>query len=208
MASSHPRPLATIAPHPTHIPPPKPPLVPRRTKQSSACTGCKARKTKCSDTQPCKKCVQTGSECIFPAGLDRRKKYAQRRAELELETVHRLLDLIIELFEAGDMVQLKTLITSVKENRARELALFGNQVASIQGTGSECQGLESSSVPGDDLLSDIECIIERPTLLSSSSASSVGSLNAVNTFTEGTNRDEGSHETGYIGEEYGMTWII
>jgi hypothetical protein len=75
----------------------------------------------CSGTHPCEKCVLAKQECIYPAGLDRRRKYAQRRMEQELEAAHRLLGLIIEVFDAGDTVQLRTQISAAKEDRVVRL---------------------------------------------------------------------------------------
>ncbi|KAL3444586.1 fungal-specific transcription factor domain-containing protein [Aspergillus insuetus] len=202
MASSHSRPFASIAPNPAHATLPKPVLVPRRTKQSSACTGCKARKTKCSGTHPCEKCILTGKECIFPAGLDRRRKYAQRRVEQELEAAHRILDVIIEVFEAGDSAQLRALITSAKKDRAREIALFEGRAPSIQEeSGSQSQGSKSSSFSAS--VNDVQ----KRRNSSSSSSTSVGSLNEVNRLTEDPNRNEESRATGYIGKESEIAWM-
>ncbi|KAL4781043.1 hypothetical protein BJX76DRAFT_336285, partial [Aspergillus varians] len=61
--------------------------LPKRTKRSNACMACKARKSKCGGGQPCYKCIEIGSECIFAVGLDRRRKYAQRHAEQELTLI-------------------------------------------------------------------------------------------------------------------------
>jgi hypothetical protein len=73
--------------------------------------------------------------------------------EQELEGVHRLLDLIIEVFEAGDSAQLKALITSAKEDRAREIALFDRRTPSIlEESGSQSQGSRGSLVLGDDVM--------------------------------------------------------
>ncbi|KAL3462209.1 fungal-specific transcription factor domain-containing protein [Aspergillus heterothallicus] len=165
-------------------------------------------------TQPCEKCVQTGQQCFFPTGLDRRRKYAQRRAEEELEVAHRLLDLIIEVFEAGDLAQLRTLISSTKKNRARELALFeGSAATKAHESGSQSRGSKSSSAPAGDLLRNDNIPINRPSSAissvssSSSSAASVGSLNKVNILTEDPNRNEASRATGYIGKESEIAWM-
>ncbi|KAL2856512.1 fungal-specific transcription factor domain-containing protein [Aspergillus pseudoustus] len=144
-------------------------------------------------------------------GLDRRRKYAQRRAELEVESLRQLLDVIIAVFDAGDMDQLKTLISSAKENRAHEMALFEGQIASVLETRSQSlsQGSKGSSAPEDDISkSEDEDPIKRPkSSISSSSSASVGSLNEVNTLTEDPNRNEESRATGYIGKESEIAWM-
>ncbi|KAJ0426756.1 fungal-specific transcription factor domain-containing protein [Aspergillus carlsbadensis] len=211
MASPHSRAFASIAPNPAHAGLSKPLLLPRRTKQTSACTGCKARKTKCSGTHPCEKCILTGKECIFPAGMDRRRKYAQRRMEQELETVHRLLDLIVEVFEAGDSAQLRALISSAKEDRAREVALFDGRTPSIQEESgsqsqSQSQGSRSSSLLADESKDSVNALQKRRDS-SSSSSTSIGSLNEVNRLTEDPNRNGESRATGYIGKESEIAWM-
>jgi hypothetical protein len=77
--------------------------------------------------------------------------------EQEIEAAHRLLDVIIEVFEAGDSSQLRELISSAKHDRARELALFEGRTPSIQEeSGSQSQGSKSSSVLGDEVMQNDE----------------------------------------------------
>ncbi|KAL4783689.1 hypothetical protein BJX76DRAFT_244793 [Aspergillus varians] len=109
--------LRHIAPfHPDNPLRPSGPL-PKRTKRSNACTACKARKSRCGGGQPCTKCNEMGTECIFNRGLDRRRKYAQRHAEQEIISLHQLLDNLVDAFDAGNIPQLGKLLSCVREGR-------------------------------------------------------------------------------------------
>ncbi|KAL4801633.1 hypothetical protein BDV18DRAFT_70508 [Aspergillus unguis] len=88
--------------------------VARRTKRSTACTACQVRKSKCSGSSPCQKCIATGSNCVFVIGLDRRRKCAQKHAEQELKKAHSLLGNIINAFDAGDTTELTFLLSTAK----------------------------------------------------------------------------------------------
>ncbi|KAL4931654.1 Zn(II)2Cys6 transcription factor domain-containing protein [Aspergillus undulatus] len=112
------KPLRAIAPTHSDSASGQSPPVPKRTKRSIACTACKARKSKCGG-QPCMRCVETGTECIFDGTIDRRKKYAQRHAEQELSSVYQLLNQLVDAFDAGDMVQLGKLLSSTQRDRLR-----------------------------------------------------------------------------------------
>lgn len=39
---------------------------PQVTRASRACTGCRSKKTKCDEGQPCSVCEREGLECVFP----------------------------------------------------------------------------------------------------------------------------------------------
>lgn len=55
---------------------------------------------------------------MFVVGGDRRRKYAQRRAEKELNTAHQLLDDIIQASNADGNARLDHLLIVAREYRA------------------------------------------------------------------------------------------
>ncbi|KAL4993573.1 hypothetical protein BDV10DRAFT_22635 [Aspergillus recurvatus] len=110
--------LRALAPFPSGHPSKASQPVPRRAKRPNACTSCRARRSKCAGSQPCDKCVETGSSCVFVVTLDRRRKYAQRLAEQKLNTAQQLLDKIIVAFDTGDSGQLRSLLSTAKELRS------------------------------------------------------------------------------------------
>lgn len=55
---------------------------------------------------------------MFVVEGDRRRKYAQRRAEKDLTTANQLLDGIIKAFNADDNAQLHRLLFAAQEYRA------------------------------------------------------------------------------------------
>ncbi|KAL4973590.1 fungal-specific transcription factor domain-containing protein [Aspergillus desertorum] len=188
-------PLRLVAPihpcEPSSIAP-----LPKRRKRSAACTACKARRSRCGGGYPCDRCVESGSNCVF-AGIDRRRKYAQRRMEQELDTVQRLLDEIIETFGNRDFEQLGRILEKVKEQRAGG----GGQRQEHQGAGNSAQ---PEGVKNNPLVSERP---RRDSSPSSSSSSSVGSLYEVDTLTEDPNRTVESRAAGYIGKESEIAWM-
>ncbi|KAL4901116.1 hypothetical protein BDW74DRAFT_187966 [Aspergillus multicolor] len=171
--------------------------LPKRTKRSAACMACKARRTRCGGSYPCDRCIEIGSECVF-AGLDRRRKYAQRRVEQELDMVQKLVDEIIEAFDARNYKQLGRILERVKEQRS------GN------GDRRRSQQTESDGPEADEGRTnpDASSNSRRPSSRSrSSSSSSVGSLNEVDTLTEDPNRTLESRAAGYIGKESEIAWM-
>jgi hypothetical protein len=72
------------------------------------------KRWQCAGSQPCDKCVETGSSFVFAVTLDRRRKYAQRLAEQKLNTAQQLLDKIIVAFDKGDSEQLRSLISTAR----------------------------------------------------------------------------------------------
>ncbi|BCS21482.1 Zn(II)2Cys6 transcription factor domain-containing protein [Aspergillus puulaauensis] len=119
--------------------------LPKRTKRSNACTACKARKSKCSGGQPCNKCNEIGTECIFDRGLDRRRKFAQRHAEQELSSLHQLLDDIVDAFDAGNIVQLGELLSSVR-TRSRQAESQDLSFPSDEQSGQSATGADFKEV--------------------------------------------------------------
>ncbi|RDW64372.1 Zn(II)2Cys6 transcription factor [Aspergillus mulundensis] len=168
--------------------------LPKRTKRSAACMACKARRTRCVGNHPCDRCIEIGSECVF-AGLDRRRKYAQRRAEQELDTVQKLVDEIIESFDGRNFEQLGRILERAKEQRS------GNDGHRRSGQ------TDSDGVEADDTRTnrDASSSCRRPS--SRSSSSSVGSLDEVDTLTEDPNRTLESRAAGYIGKESEIAWM-
>ncbi|OJJ52165.1 hypothetical protein ASPSYDRAFT_95860 [Aspergillus sydowii CBS 593.65] len=171
--------------------------LPKRTKSSNACTACKARKSKCGGGQPCNKCVEIGSACIFDTGRDRRRKYAQRHAEQELILLRQLLDEIVDAFDAGDLAQLGKFLSDVRRSHSSQ---------------SESQ---ERSLPSDEQIrTDVKDIITpvsrenaRRASASSDSSASIGSLDEVDALTEDPNRNLESRAAGYIGKESEVAWM-
>lgn len=68
-------------------PPPQQPfqLRKKRVKIVSACAECRRKKTKCNGEQPCRSCVRSNVECVYPAaqGQSDDKRSAQSKAALE-----------------------------------------------------------------------------------------------------------------------------
>ncbi|KAL5043086.1 hypothetical protein BDW71DRAFT_130046 [Aspergillus fruticulosus] len=170
--------------------------LPKRTKRSAACRACKARRSRCGGGYPCNRCRESGSECVF-GGIDRRRKYAQRRIEQELYTVHMLLDEIIEAFDNGSFEQLGRILEKVKEQRAGD----AGQRQRSQSTVNRAQSDDVKENPRESEHA------RRDSSLSSSSSYSVGSLDEVDTLTEDPNRTEESRAAGYIGKESEIAWM-
>ncbi|KAL4879248.1 hypothetical protein BJY04DRAFT_229179 [Aspergillus karnatakaensis] len=162
--------------------------VPRRTKRSSACTACKARRSKCTGNQPCDKCNEAHTECVFAEALDRRRKYAQKRAEQDLVTAQQLLEKLVEAFSAGDIAQIGQLLSTVKRNGPQEEKSERSESSTAVKAFSHYRPRRKKSG-------------------SSSSSTSVGSLNDVGTLTEDPNRNAETRATGYIGKESEIAWM-
>ncbi|KAL5334164.1 hypothetical protein BJX70DRAFT_378997 [Aspergillus crustosus] len=197
--------------------------VPRRTKRSTACSACKGRRSRCTGNQPCNKCVETGSECVFAEALDRRRKYAQKRAEQDLDTAQQLLKRIVEAYSQGDVTQLTWLLSTVKQHgtdeRLKDVMMggyekdqgttgFEKHMASPKG---ESKRSSSRDVPKEEHSPTLHFTPyhrpKRPSVGSDDSSTSVGSLDEVDTLTEDPNRNEETRATGYIGKESEMAWM-
>ncbi|KAJ5635715.1 uncharacterized protein N7484_009028 [Penicillium longicatenatum] len=187
--------LQAIAPFSTVEPSNATHTVPRRTKRSTACSACKGRKSKCTGNQPCDKCIETGSNCLFIEALDRRRKYAQKRAEQSLDAAQQLLKRIVDAFSEGDITQLTELLTTVKAHGTDE------QLEDVI-TG----GLGRKSNVQTESVSRYHSRRSH-SVGSSSSSASVGSLNEVDTLTEDPNRNEETRATGYIGKGSEIAWM-
>ncbi|KAJ5298981.1 FAD linked oxidase N-terminal [Penicillium atrosanguineum] len=175
----------------------------------------------CTGTQPCDKCIETGSNCLFTEALDRRRKYAQKRAEQHLDATQQLLDRIVEAFGEGDIAQLSWLLSTVKERGTDEqlkdgitgeepgTAILRKHIASpkkkdlseaLRGRESEKSNVQAESFS--------QYRARRThSVDSSSSSKSVGSLNEVDTLTEDPNRNEETRATGYIGKGSEIAWM-
>ncbi|KAJ6002960.1 hypothetical protein N7451_005507 [Penicillium sp. IBT 35674x] len=186
--------LQTIAPLRTDEPSKATHTVPRRTKRSTACSACKGRKSRCTGTQPCDKCIETGSNCLFAEALDRRRKYAQKRAEQNLDATQQLLDRIVEAFSEGNITQLSWLLSIVKKRGTDEQLKDG-----ITGVVRK-SNVQTGSFPRYRSR-------RAHSVDSSSSSVSVGSLNEVDTLTEDPNRNEETRATGYIGKGSEIAWM-
>ncbi|KAL4993581.1 fungal-specific transcription factor domain-containing protein [Aspergillus recurvatus] len=191
-----------LAPSPRNDPSrPSLPL-PKRTKRSNACIACKARKSKCGGGQPCNKCIEIGSKCIFDVGLDRRRKYAQRHAEQELTSLRQLLEKIVNAFDAGDLAQLGELLSNVRGSRSSQAESHERSLPSdgkIEiGKDFEDETTSIQSVSGENT---------RRASASSDSSASVGSLDEVDALTEDPNRNLESRAAGYIGKESEIAWM-
>ncbi|KAJ5982754.1 hypothetical protein N7451_012854 [Penicillium sp. IBT 35674x] len=214
--------LQTIAPLRTDEPSKATHTLPRRTKRSTACSACKGRKSRCTGTQPCGKCIETGSNCLFAEALDRRRKYAQKRAEQNLDATQPLLDRIVEAFSEGDIAQLSWLLSIVKK-RGIDEQLKDGITGVVRGQAQQSLEIILQDPEQEDLSEalagrETEYILCRVksnvqtesfpryrsrlahSVDSSSSSVSVGSLNEVDTLTEDPNRNEETRETGYIGK--------
>ncbi|KAL4808586.1 fungal-specific transcription factor domain-containing protein [Aspergillus unguis] len=191
--------LPALAPFPLEEPLRQTLPLPRRTKQTTACTACKARKSRCGGGHPCPKCAELGTECIFLGALDRRRKYAQRRAEQELVALHQLLDEILDAYEAGDMTRLGLLLSTRRGDRPKQVGIHERALSderSKSSTGNSFQ--EPSRKPS---------LSRSSSSSSSSSSASVGSLDEVDTLTEDPNRNRESRAAGYIGKESEVAWM-
>jgi predicted lipid-binding transport protein (Tim44 family) len=62
--------------------------------------------------------VANGRNCVFVAESDRRKKFALRRVENQLDTAQQVLDNIIAAFNTGDRPHLDNLLLAAREWRA------------------------------------------------------------------------------------------
>ncbi|KAL4790452.1 fungal-specific transcription factor domain-containing protein [Aspergillus venezuelensis] len=199
--------LPYIQPFP--IEPPRSNLpIPKRTKRSTACTACKTRKSRCGGSQPCDKCIELGTECVFATTLDRRRKFAQRRAELELISVQQQLDAIVDAYDRKDTAKIDEILASIREKRP---ARAGTDQQVVQSLEDEMQGENTDyknaiasvgSVPPSRSKSK-----SRSRSSSTISSSSVGSLNEIDTLAEDPNRDFASRAAGYIGKESEIAWM-
>ncbi|KAJ5142382.1 hypothetical protein N7526_003377 [Penicillium atrosanguineum] len=171
----------------------------------------------CTGTQPCDKCIETGSNCLFTEALDRRRKYAQKRVEQHLDATQQLLDRIVEAFGEGDIAQLSWLLSTVKERGTDEQLKDGitgevRRSQAQQSLGSILQAPKkkdlSEALRGrESEKSNVQAesfsqyrARRTHSVDSSSSSKSVGSLNEVDTLTEDPNRNEETRATGYIGK--------
>ncbi|KAL4993106.1 hypothetical protein BDV10DRAFT_179669 [Aspergillus recurvatus] len=170
--------------------------LPKRTNHSNACTACKARKTKCHGGQPCTKCVETGSKCIFDKSLDRRRKYALKNAEQKLRSLTRLLDQITEAFDAGDKGQLSDLLSSVRGDRLRQAESHKQSLPSDEQSGIEAD-LKNTFTP---IYSVPSSSTRRASV--SLSAGSIGPLDDVGTFSQDLNCHQKKKAVGYMCNEY------
>jgi hypothetical protein len=62
--------------------------------------------------------VANGRDCVFVAESDRRRKFALRRVENQLDTAQQVLDNIIAAFNTGDRPHLDNLLLAAREWRA------------------------------------------------------------------------------------------
>jgi hypothetical protein len=117
--------------------------------------------------------------------------------EQELGTVQRQLDEIIEAFDNRSYERLGRILDKVKGQRAgsdgrrRDHEITGNRAHS--------DGAQSDPRTSGDT--------QRCSSPSSSSISSVGSLDEIDTLTEDPNRTEESRAAGYIGKESEIAWM-
>ncbi|KIW67477.1 hypothetical protein, variant [Phialophora macrospora] len=74
----------------------------RRSKTSTACLSCKARRSKCSGDIPCNSCSRLDIECVYDVTQDKRRKIHWERAETEATLQRELLNRLFELIRAGD----------------------------------------------------------------------------------------------------------
>ncbi|ORX46261.1 hypothetical protein DM01DRAFT_1339589 [Hesseltinella vesiculosa] len=80
------------------------PIEPRkkRTKIVSACNECRRRKTKCNGEQPCKSCLKSAVECLYPTishAEDKRNhlnRIALEAIEHRLQTIEHLLHTLLQ----------------------------------------------------------------------------------------------------------------
>lgn len=84
-----------------------------------------------------------GSACIFDWGLDKRKKYAQRRTEEQLMSLRHLLDKLVDAFDAGNQKQLDELFSSVRRSQWSQM---GEQERSYPNEEQNGQGETEESV--------------------------------------------------------------
>jgi hypothetical protein len=62
--------------------------------------------------------VANGRNCVFVAESDRRRKFALRRVENQLDTAQQVLDNIIAAFNTGDRPHLDNLLLAAREWRS------------------------------------------------------------------------------------------
>ncbi|RYC53732.1 hypothetical protein CHU98_g12476, partial [Xylaria longipes] len=62
-------------------------------KPPLSCTSCRARKLKCDKQDPCRNCVRSGSECVFPARKRIQRPRKTKNAEL-LQRLNRLESIV------------------------------------------------------------------------------------------------------------------
>ncbi|KAL4935387.1 hypothetical protein BDV06DRAFT_207135 [Aspergillus oleicola] len=204
--------LPYIQPFPSDTPRSSLPI-PKRTKRSTACTACKTRKSRCGGNQPCDKCIELRSECIFATTLDRRRKFAQRRAEQELVTVQQQLEAIIDSFDKSDTERLNKILESVREQRPAKADTDQQVVQRVEDdtSGENAEGGRTNLKDGFASVGSVSPSRSkskyRTRSNSSSSSSSVGSLNEINTLAEDPNRNAASRAAGYIGKESEIAWM-
>ncbi|KAL4925535.1 Zn(II)2Cys6 transcription factor [Aspergillus undulatus] len=187
--------LPFLAPFPTDANPRSSLSIPKRTKRSTACAACKARKSRCRGSQPCDKCLELGTECVFATTLDRRRKIAQRRAEQELK---------------NDLARLGELLSNMKEQRAQgesqQRSVLSVEESSVENVDVEAELKHAiasiNSIPGSS-----RSKFRKNSSSSDASPDSVGSLNEVDTLTEDPNRCIESRAAGYIGKESEIAWM-
>ncbi|KAI9366996.1 fungal-specific transcription factor domain-containing protein [Aspergillus egyptiacus] len=185
--------------------------IPRRTKRSSACIACKARRSRCSGGRPCDRCLKTGSQCVFAEEEDRRKKYAQRKLEEELAATQDLLGKIVEAFGANDIDTLGQLVSLAKERRSRqgtdEVTPGRTPHKASDSTTASSEGCIESDQQDVVMNNSTDHSLDERQGSPPSPTTSVGSLDEVNTLTEDPNRTETSRATGYIGKESEIAWM-
>lgn len=99
--------------------------IPPNKKISTACFGCKKRKTRCSGKVPCTQCVQRGTvhDCLIDSTTDLRRKGVSDRRIDELERDRVLLDDIVETLRNSTDVQIESLVHVIRTGVSRaELA--------------------------------------------------------------------------------------
>ncbi|KAI4727849.1 hypothetical protein E4T49_04373 [Aureobasidium sp. EXF-10728] len=130
---------------PIELPPQYRPRKPRK-QVNVACQPCRKRRSKCTGTAPCSRCVAEGNECIFDGRKDAQERNRElRNAEKALSKVFRVL----KKLEAGDAPSTAafTQIRQLAENNtefsafARELLNLDDKTsafdfAGFDGTGS------------------------------------------------------------------------
>ncbi|KAE8396771.1 hypothetical protein BDV37DRAFT_267401 [Aspergillus pseudonomiae] len=75
----------------------------KRRRQTTACTTCQRKRTKCTGTTPCQGCTASGSECVFDFSKDKRRKETLLKAQRDaLDTYQILLQLVRILYDGTD----------------------------------------------------------------------------------------------------------
>ncbi|KAL4993194.1 fungal-specific transcription factor domain-containing protein [Aspergillus recurvatus] len=149
--------------------------------------------------------------------LDRRRKFAQRRAEQELVSLRQLIDSLVEAFDKNDLARIGELLSTVREQRYDQGGGQQRLVSSVEESNGENVNLGTEiksplasidSVPDSSRTkSKSESRSRRNSSSFSTSSDSVGSLNEVDTLTEDPNHNVESRAVGYIGKESEIAWM-